>query len=449
MKCSYCNFENPEKSRFCGKCGKVFLKRENSYTKIFVALIIIGILAIIMLGLPKSANNVDDGKITPPSNSVLTKIIVSPPPPSIIPGDFHLFNAQTLDQSSKPITASVKWSSSNSAVGTIDSSGMFMAKAAGSTIITASSETVSGTATVTVNPVLPVDIKVSPATVSIVVGSIQTFTAVTLDRSSKPITAVVIWSSSNTAVGTIDSSGRFMAKAAGTTTITASSGSASGISDVTVKLVPPTDQISNFRVSSTSSKNIQIMVDYSYNTYHGTNVGLAAYPLIGGKKQNWFGYSPAKVNIGTGSGTIGVTFGYSSPPASVTTDQIQVDLYEVGGSTFYSQRFDYSKTWSLGLIAPTQISPVDGSVFSIYPRTTTLTWSAVSGATSYTVLRSYCSTAGCNDWAKDYAPVTGLTSRSYTFDFVGAQPGRWRVWAVDASGQEGPKSDWWGFSYTR
>ncbi len=26
MKCSYCGFENPEKSKFCGKCGKTLVR---------------------------------------------------------------------------------------------------------------------------------------------------------------------------------------------------------------------------------------------------------------------------------------------------------------------------------------------------------------------------------------------------------------------------------------
>jgi hypothetical protein len=41
------------------------------------------------------------------------------------------------------------------------------------------------------------------------------------------------------------------------------------------------------------------------------------------------------------------------------------------------------------------------------------------------------------------------TERIATFRFSGAQPGRWRVWAVDASGADGPKSEWREFRYTR
>jgi hypothetical protein len=38
---------------------------------------------------------------------------------------------------------------------------------------------------------------------------------------------------------------------------------------------------------------------------------------------------------------------------------------------------------------------------------------------------------------------------SYEFDFVGAQPGRWRVWAIDEAGREGFKSPWRLFVYLR
>ena len=105
------------------------------------------------------------------------------------------------------------------------------------------------------------------------------------------------------------------------------------------------------------------------------------------------------------------------------------------------------------IFAPTQLSPADGSVFDHYPRTTTLKWTAVPGATSYTVEIDcyHCCQSGkwCTDVGKTYNLVPDIKATSYTFDFVGAQPGRWRVWAVDAIGQESPKTGWWEFRYTR
>jgi hypothetical protein len=43
-----------------------------------------------------------------------------------------------------------------------------------------------------------------------------------------------------------------------------------------------------------------------------------------------------------------------------------------------------------------------------------------------------------------------MEATSLTFEFVGAQPGRWRVSATDRSGSSlaSPPSDWRTFSYT-
>ena len=35
-----------------------------------------------------------------------------------------------------------------------------------------------------------------------------------------------------------------------------------------------------------------------------------------------------------------------------------------------------------------------------------------------------------------------LEGTAYEFDFVGRQPGRWHIWAIDGKGQEGLKSPW-------
>ncbi|MER2622694.1 MAG: PASTA domain-containing protein, partial [Accumulibacter sp.] len=104
------------------------------------------------------------------------------------------------------------------------------------------------------------------------------------------------------------------------------------------------------------------------------------------------------------------------------------------------------------LTAPQQLAPPDGSIFDNYPRTTTVQWQPVPLAESYNVevdCYDCCRTgAWCTDIGATWVIYTGIRSGSFTFDFVGAQPGRWRVWAV-ASGVDGPKSGWWTFYYTR
>lgn len=106
-------------------------------------------------------------------------------------------------------------------------------------------------------------------------------------------------------------------------------------------------------------------------------------------------------------------------------------------------------SWPQSLEPPQQLSPVHGSVFRNYPRRTTLRWSPVNGAQSYCVEIDYYDFNWLTDQGKTYIVVPNLADTTYTFHFVGAQAGRWRVWAVDGNGREGPKSNWWEFKYTR
>jgi hypothetical protein len=105
------------------------------------------------------------------------------------------------------------------------------------------------------------------------------------------------------------------------------------------------------------------------------------------------------------------------------------------------------------LATPAQQSPRDGSRFSHHPRQTRLQWAPVEGAASYTVevdcYQCCRSNAWCTDIGKAYKVQPSLRATSYNFNFAGAQPGRWRVWAVDKNGRAGAKSGWWKFSYTR
>jgi tetratricopeptide (TPR) repeat protein len=96
------------------------------------------------------------------------------------------------------------------------------------------------------------------------------------------------------------------------------------------------------------------------------------------------------------------------------------------------------------LMPPKQLSPPHGVVYDHFPRETTLVWTEVPGAASYRAEWEFQSEGS-------WAPGTILSAAQpvASFRFVGAQPGRWRVWAVDAAGVEGPKSEWREFRYTK
>ncbi len=133
----------------------------------------------------------------------------------------------------------------------------------------------------------------------------------------------------------------------------------------------------------------------------------------------------------------------------------QTTRYTLRVVTLAGQDRYYYQTISVGAPqrqAPVQISPPDGSVFDRYPRTTTLRWQSVPDAYFYRVEIDcyHCCASGawCTEVGQTWQ-IENASDTEFTFDFVGAQPGRWRVWAVYLDYSEGPKSGWWTFEYLR
>ncbi|MCX5918849.1 MAG: Ig-like domain-containing protein [Deltaproteobacteria bacterium] len=173
------------------------------------------------------------------NSATLLSLAVTPANPSILVGTTQQFTATGTysDTTSFDITTQVTWSSLNPSVVTVNTTGLVTAVSAGSTTITATSESISGSTNLTVTPVPLVLISVTPKDPIIGVGAIQQFTATGTyaDGTSHDITMQVTWSSSETSVATIDSNG--LARAGhivGRTTITAASGSISGSTQLTV-----------------------------------------------------------------------------------------------------------------------------------------------------------------------------------------------------------------------
>jgi len=99
------------------------------------------------------------------------------------------------------------------------------------------------------------------------------------------------------------------------------------------------------------------------------------------------------------------------------------------------------------LYTPLLTSPAANLVFDHFPRTMTLAWKPVVGAVGYKVERQFCMPAGSP--CSNYPPVT-VTAASLTFDFVGAQPGKWRVTALGGGTYfDSAASTWRSFTFTR
>jgi hypothetical protein len=110
--------------------------------------------------------------------------------------------------------------------------------------------------------------------------------------------------------------------------------------------------------------------------------------------------------------------------------------------------FDYSVQRPV-LPTPALISPAEGARFWHYPRTTTLVWKAVPGASQYQIEIDHgVKEASGIAWQGSY--YTFVTGTSHTFDFVGSQPGRWRVTALDTTQAYQPSkpSPWHTFDFS-
>ncbi len=155
----------------------------------------------------------------------LASIAVTPASISIALGYGEQFAATATytDGSTQDITQSAAWTSSVPAVAAINSTGYETSIYPGSTTISASSGSVTGAASLVVNPAVPVSLVVTPASSTVFVGAQQQFTA-TLnysDGSSVIVTSTVTWSSSNTSVATVTSGGLAVGIAGGSSTVEA------------------------------------------------------------------------------------------------------------------------------------------------------------------------------------------------------------------------------------
>jgi uncharacterized protein YjdB len=180
-----------------------------------------------------------------PAAPTLSSIAVTPASVSLIAGATQQFTATGVysDNSTQDLTSSVTWTSSSAAVATINAAGLATAASAGSTTITATDNGASATASLTVTaPAATLSsIAVTPASVSLIAGNTQQFTATGTysDGSTVNLTSAVTWSSSTTAVATINAAGLATAASAGSTTITATDGSVSGTASLSVTAPPP------------------------------------------------------------------------------------------------------------------------------------------------------------------------------------------------------------------
>ena len=148
------------------------------------------------------------GPLSSRDKPVLQSIIVTPASTTLSVGQTQQFTATGLysDNSSRNLTNSVSWTSSNTSEVTISGSGLATSASVGSVTISALQANITGNATLTINSAGLISIEVTPSAVSVASGAMFQFTALGTftDGSKKDITSAITWSSSNSAVASVD-----------------------------------------------------------------------------------------------------------------------------------------------------------------------------------------------------------------------------------------------------
>lgn len=172
--------------------------------------------------------------------AVAASIAVDPTSVSITTGQTSQLTATVKDANGAVISgAPVTWTVDNSGIALVSSTGLVTGQSAGGATVTATSGAARVDVPVTVTLPPANAVIVSPSIVALLVTQQQQLTGTVTDASGNPLPGQTItWQSSDNAIATVGTTGLVIAVAPGTATITGTSGSVSGVSRVTVSLVP-------------------------------------------------------------------------------------------------------------------------------------------------------------------------------------------------------------------
>ena len=256
---------------------------------------------------------------------VVTTVTVTPSSASVVAGSTVTLQATVKDQYGNVMSGQTVTWSSNSASATVNSSGVVSGVSAGSATISATSSGKSGTSAITVTAAPPVvtTVIVAPTSASVVAGSTVTLQATVKDQNGNVISGQTItWSSDNTPVATVNSSGVVTGVVAGSATITATSSGKSGTASITVTAPPPPPPPGGTLLFEEDFEDANIS---SRGWYDNTNVLISTAEHIAGSTAS------AQYHFLTG--------------ATVPTSSSQRHKFTPSNSFYLSYYVKYSTNW--------------------------------------------------------------------------------------------------------
>ena len=267
--------------------------------------------------------------LTVQAPATLMSIAVMPTNSSILAGASQQFTATGTysDGSTQNLSNRVAWTSSNTGVATIDTSGLATGVSNGTTTISAALGIVSNSTTLTVQaPATLMSIAVTPTNSSILAGASQQFTATGTysDGSTQSLSNRVTWTSSNTGVATINTSGLATGGSNGTTTISATLGSVTGRAPLTVLSAP-------LSIITTALSNGIVNAAYTGTLTAAGGIGSNTWSLAGGSLPSGLTLN-AVSGVITGRPTASGVFNFtaqvrdSGSPAQTATKPLSISI---------------------------------------------------------------------------------------------------------------------------
>ena len=168
-------------------------------------------------------------------------LVVTPAALKVVAGQSQQLTATARDANGGVLATPITWSSSESSIADITSSGRVAGVSIGTATISAKSDAVVTTVPVEVAPVPVATVTVTPAPVSVEENAWTALAATLKDQAGNVLTGRnVIWTVNNAALAEVTSSGRVIGVAPGTVMVTATSEGRSGTAAVTVTAPPAT-----------------------------------------------------------------------------------------------------------------------------------------------------------------------------------------------------------------
>lgn len=241
----------------------------------------------------------------------------------------------SLNASTSPTGQSISWSSSNSSVATVSNSGRVSAVGAGNATITAQfvygGTTYSESCSVSV---IEVSVRISDSSLSMAVGDSEYLSAIT-----SPSGESVSWSSSDSSVASVNSSGRVKAVGAGSATITATiTADGRAYSDsCRVNIEAPSIQISpkNLSISVGDTKYLDAYVIPNLRvTWKSDDRDVATVDSVGGVTA----VAPGSTTIIASFSAGGQTYTASCSVTVEGVEYVTVTFDANGGSVFPSSK---------------------------------------------------------------------------------------------------------------